>query len=96
MNATDLRAISTKVVDRERFDIVYDEILLPKLKRVAERKGNELSIMDNCHESQIGDRLKELGITKDLQYLCREEMKPYLIEKGFSISHSPYYTNIKF
>lgn len=96
MNATDLKRISTKVVDRERLDIVYNEILLPMLKNVAEKKGNELSIIDNCHRTEITFKLRELGFKTNLQYLCREEMKPYLIEKGFNISYSPYYTYIKF
>lgn len=96
MNANDLRNISTEVVDRKRLDIVYNEILLPLLKGVAERKGNELQIYENCYRHNILVRLKELGFKKNLQYLCREEMKPYLIEKGFRISHSPYFTYIHF
>lgn len=96
MNANDLKVISTEVVDRERLDIVYNELLLPLLKGVAERKGNELQIYENCYRHNILDRLKQLGFNKNLQYLCREEMKPYLVEKGFSVSWSPYFTYIHF
>ena len=94
MNATDLLKVANEVTNREKLDIVYNEILLPILKRTAEKKGKEVSIMDNNYNTRIGDRLKELGFKDDLQYLCRKEMKPYLIEKGFKISHSPYYTYI--
>lgn len=96
MDANDLKTISTEVVDRERLDIVYNELLLPLLKGVAERKGNELQIYENCYRHNILVRLKQLGFNKDLQYLCREEMKPYLVEKGFKVSWSCYFTYIHF
>ena len=95
MNAQDFVKISNEVVNREKYDIVYNEILVPLIKRNAERKDRELQIIDNAYLPNVYDRLKQLGIKSNLQYLCRQEMKPYLIEKGFEVSHSCYFTYIR-
>jgi hypothetical protein len=96
MNANDLRAKANQVTDRKRLDIVYNEILLPKLKRCAENKQKELQIYENCYDHQVWVRLKELGFNDNLQYICRGVMLPYLTEKGFNVTYSPYFTYIKF
>ncbi len=97
MNAKDLLEIS-KSVDQhliEKFDEIYNDILLPKMLDVANNKGTSLEIHTNrTNIGQIGETLKRLGFNTDLQYLTRGKMKTYLIEKGFSITTSPYYTKI--
>ena len=95
MNAQDLNKLSNTITNVEKLDIVYNELLIPLLKRQAERKQNELNIIDNAHRSNIYARLKELGFRQDLQYLCRGEMLPYLNNKGFTVAHSCYSTTIK-
>ena len=95
MNAQDLNKLSNTITNVEKLDIVYNELLIPLLKRQAERKQNELNIIDNAYCSNIYVRLKELGFSGNLQYLCRQEMMPYLIDKGFTVAHSCYSTTIK-
>jgi len=94
MNAKDLLEIS-KSVDQhliEKFDEIYNDILLPKMLDIANNKGTSLEIDGNTF--QDSKTLKRLGFNTDLQYLTRGKMKTYLIEKGFSIATSPYYTKI--
>jgi len=95
MNAQDLNKLSNTITNVEKLDIVYNELLLPLLKIRAERKQNELEIRDYAHQRNIYFRLQELGFTGNLQYLCRQEMMPYLIDKGFTVAYSCYSTTIK-
>jgi len=82
-----LKSLTKEVTEKNKLDIVYDEILMPRLKRMAsELKKNELSIMDNCHDVQMGLRLAEImGKSISLQRLVETQMKPYLEEKGFKV-----------
>tara|TARA_R100000951_G_C2603225_1_gene168832 strand:- start:77 stop:367 length:291 start_codon:yes stop_codon:yes gene_type:complete len=95
MNAQDLNKLSKTITNVEKLDIVYNELLIPLLKRKAERKQNELQVRDNAHQTNIYFRLQELGFSGNLQYLCRQEMMPYLIDKGFTVAYSCYSTTIK-
>tara|TARA_R110000868_G_scaffold222992_1_gene474792 strand:+ start:155 stop:445 length:291 start_codon:yes stop_codon:yes gene_type:complete len=95
MNAQDLNKLSNTITNVEKLDIVYNELLMPLLKIRAERKQNELKINDNAYQSNIHFRLQELGFKGNLQYLCRQEMMPYLIDKGFTVAYSCYSTTIK-
>ena len=95
MNASDFNKLSNEITNVEKLDIVYNEILIPKIKLKAERKQKEFQIYKNAYDSKVGGRLKELGFSGDLQYLCRDEMLPYLIDKGFNVSYSCYFTTIK-
>ena len=95
MNAQDLNKLSNTITNVEKLDIVYSELLMPLLKIRAERKQNELQINDNAHQKNIYFRLQELGFKGNLQYLCRQEMMPYLIDKGFTVAYSCYSTTIK-
>jgi len=95
MNAQDLNKLSNTITNVEKLDIVYNELLMPLLKIRAERKQNELEIRGYAHQRNIYFRLQELGFTGNLQYLCRQEMMPYLIDKGFTVAYSCYSTTIK-
>ena len=95
MEAKDFIVLSEKVTDRENLEKVYQKIIVPKLRKIAELKGREFQIMDNDHDSKVEPFLKGLGFKGDLQYLCRQEMLPLLEEKGFSVSWSCYFTNIR-
>ena len=95
MNAKDLLEISNSVDQHliEKFDEIYNDILLPKMLDVANNKGTSLKIDGNTFHKD-SKTLKRLGFNTDLQYLTRGKMITYLIEKGFSITTSPYYTKI--
>ena len=95
MNAQDLNKLSNTITNVEKLDIVYNELLMPLLKIRAERKQNELEIRGYAHQRNIYFRLQELGFTGNLQYLCSQEMMPYLIDKGFTLAYSCYSTTIK-
>jgi len=95
MNAQDLNKLSNTITNVEKLDIVYNELLMPLLKIRAERKQNELEIRGYAHQRNIYFRLQELGFTGNLQYLCSQEMMPYLIDKGFTVAYSCYSTTIK-
>jgi len=84
-----LNELSTKTNEsREKLDIIYNELLLPIMKKAAsERKEKRIQITDNCYRCDYQSRLKELFGEKywSLQNLISTEMKPYLIEKGFTV-----------
>ena len=75
------------VSEREKLDIVYNEILFPRLKNAAlNYKAKEHKINDNCHDTQMGIRLEHImGRSITLQSLVETQMKPYLEEKGYKI-----------
>ena len=75
------------VSERDKLDIVYNEILFPRLKNSALNfKSKELKIYENCHDTQMGIRLKHImGRSINLQSLIETQMKPYLEEKGYSV-----------
>ena len=75
------------VSERDKLDIVYNEILFPRLKNSAlNYKTKEVKIYENCHDTQMGIRLKDImGRSIDLQSLIETQMKPYLEEKGYKV-----------
>jgi hypothetical protein len=88
-----------KDTDRPKFDRVYNEVLYPRMVRVAENlKKTELSIgsytSDDTHNKIVAE---EFGGNGNLQNLVETKMKPYLEEKGFKIGIcSPnYYVYIR-
>ena len=88
-----------KDMDRPKFDRVYNEVLYPRMVRVAENfKKTELSIgsytSDDTHNKIVAE---EFGGNGNLQNLVETKMKPYLEEKGFKIGIcSPnYYVYIR-
>ncbi len=95
MKDTDkLLALSSKVEDIDKLDKVYNEILYPKMERIASKlKQRELSITDNCFDNPMGFKLEKImGKKIDLQTLIETTMKPYLENKGFIIGTcSPRY-----
>ena len=95
MNAQDFKNISREITNKDTLDIVYNEILIPLLKDTAEKKSNELEIT-NWQNNKTSKRLQKLGFNISLQHLCREEMLPYLINKGFNVKYSSYSTIICF
>ena len=92
MNAQDFRNISLEITNAEKLEVVYNDILVPMLKRSAENKRQYLEIRDNQHRNDIRVKLKELGFNKNLQSLVETEMKPFLNQKGFKlVTYSPSY-----
>ena len=82
-----LKSLTKEVIEKDKLDVVYDEILMPRLKRAAsELKKSELEISQNCHDVQMGFKLaKIMGKNITLQTLVETQMKPYLEEKGFKV-----------
>jgi hypothetical protein len=87
-----------KDIDRPKFDRVYDEVLFPRMVRIAENlKRNELSIGSFQNEDTNNRLVTELFDSGNLQRLVETKMRPYLEEKGFEIvTCSPsYYVYIR-
>ena len=96
MDAKDLAKISEEVTNRELLEKVYEQILLPAMKKKAENKLRALEIRSNSipsvSERVVSENLKEIGFNKTLQMLVEEDMSPFLKEKGFSVvKFSPAY-----
>ena len=75
------------VSERDKLDIVYNEILFPRLKNAALNfKAKEIRINGDCHDTQMGIKLERImGRSINLQRLVETQMKPYLEEKGYSV-----------
>ena len=87
-----------KDTDRKKFDRVYNEVLYPRMVRMAEEfKKNELSIGSYQNHDAHNEVVKELFGSGNLQDLVETKMKPYLEEKGFKVAiFSPnYYVYIR-
>jgi hypothetical protein len=87
-----------KDADRPKFDRVYNEVIYPRMVRVAENfKKNELSIGSYQNQDTHNEVVKELFGKGNLQDLVETNMKPYLEEKGFvvAICSPNYYVYIR-
>ena len=87
-----------KDADRLKFDRVYNEVIYPRMVRVAENfKKNELSIGSYQNQDTHNEVVKELFGSGNLQDLVETKMKPYLEEKGFvvAICSPNYYVYIR-
>ncbi len=87
-----------KDADRPKFDRVYNEVIYPRMVRVAENfKKNELSIGSYQNQDTHNEVVKELFGSGNLQDLVETKMKPYLEEKGFvvAICSPNYYVYIR-
>ena len=93
-----LKELSNKVsenVDLSKLDRVYNELLFPMFKRIADvQKSNRADISENENRRDVYYLMKELfdgNIT--LQRLIETQMKPYLEEKGYKVEiWSPSYS----
>lgn len=95
--AEQMRGITKEVEDRDKLDILFEELVYPKILRAAKRKQTEASF-DSFFSSKEDARVKEvLPKVGRLQDLIGTKMKPYLEEKGFKvILCSPaYYTYVR-
>jgi hypothetical protein len=95
-----LKSLVSKIsdTDRPKFDRVYNEVLYPRMLRVAENlKQNELSIGSYQNDDTHNKVVTELFGSGNLQNLVETKMKPYLEEKGFKVAIcSPsYYVYIR-
>lgn len=95
--AQQMAVVSKTVTNKEKLDVIFNELVLPKIKRIAEQKGNEASF-STFNSTSEDKRVKEIFPKEgSLQSLVGGEMKPYLEEMGFKvILCSPsYYTYIR-
>jgi len=95
-----LRSLVSEIkdTDRPKFDRVYNEVIYPRMLRVAENsKKSELSIGSYLNEDTHNKVVKELFGSGNLQDLVEKKMKPYLEEKGFvvAICSPNYYVYIR-
>ena len=87
-----------KDIDRPKFDRVYNEVLYPRMVRIAENlKKNELSIGSYQNDDTHNKVVTELFGSGNLQNLVETKMKPNLEEKGFKVAiwSSSYYVYIR-
>ena len=95
--AQEMLVITNKVDNRQQLDVIFNSLVLPKIKRQAEKKGNEVSFSTFTSNKVDAEVKKVFPKERSLQGLVGGLMKPYLEEKGFRvILCSPsYYTYIR-
>ena len=84
-----LQSLAVKITDSDRvkFDRVFDEVLFPRMKKIAEdSKGNEMKIGSFVSHESDNVVVKQLFGSGNLQRLVETKMKPYLEEKGFMVA----------
>ena len=92
MDAKELRSMSETITNTEGLDIIYNEVLLPRLKGAAESKQTYLEVRENMYRTAVEELVKKHTSTYSLQKLIETTMKPYLQAKGFKvITYSPNY-----
>lgn len=81
----------------EDLDVVYNQILMPMFIEVADKwKRNYVQISENNHRYVIKQQIEQLfGIQWTLEKLVLTEMKPYLNNKGYSVTINGFSTQIK-
>lgn len=97
--AEKMLAITREVNNREKLDILFNELVLPQITREANNKKRETSFSSfGTGQSNEDKRVQSLfPKVRRLQDIVGGEMKPYLEELGFRvILCSPaYYTYIR-
>ena len=96
--AEQMRATSTTVTNKDKLDIIFNELVLPQIERRAKDKQFEVSFSSFGLPSREDARVKQIfPEVRSLQELVGGEMKPYLVDLGFKvIVCSPaYYTYIR-
>lgn len=95
--AEEMRQISQSVTEREKLDILFEKLVLPRIKSTAEKKRTEVSF-SNFSSSRENEEVKKVMPEQySLQDLVGGLMKPYLEEKGFKVilCEPSYYTYIR-
>ena len=84
-------------VDRQQLDVIFNSLVLPKIKKEAENKGREVSFNTFTLGREDVEVKKIFPKEHSLQSLVGGLMKPYLTEKGFKVilCSPPYYTYIR-
>jgi hypothetical protein len=95
--AQQMLEITNKVDNRQQLDLIFNSLVLPKIKREAESKGNEVSFSTFNSNKEDAEVKKIFSKENSLQNLVGGLMKPYLEEKGFKviICSPSYYTYIR-
>lgn len=87
-----------EVNNREKLDIIFNEIVLPQIERTADNKGREVSFSSFSSPNKADRRVNELFPTiYTLKSLIETEMKPYIEELGFKVvrCNPSYYVSIR-
>ena len=95
--ADEMRQISQSVTEREKLDILFEKLVLPRIKATAEKKENEVSF-STFNSTDVDKEVKKIMPKQySLQDLVGGLMKPYLEEKGFKVilCEPSYYTYIR-
>lgn len=95
--AEQMRAKSKEVTNKDKLDILFKELVLPRIEKDAEAKRTETSFSSfsrNDLDKRVNDVFPKIYTLQDL---VGGEMKPYLEDMGFKvILCSPsYYTYIR-
>ena len=95
-----LQSLAVKITDADRvkFDRVFDEVIFPRMKKIAEEyKRSEMQIGSFLSHESDNAVVKQLFGSGNLQRLVETKMKPYLEEKGFKvvICSPSYYVYIR-
>ena len=95
--AEEMLEITNKVENREQLDIIFNSLVLPKIKKAAERKKREVSFSTFNSNREDAEVKKIFPKENSLQGLVGGLMKPYLEEKGFKIviCNPAYYTYVR-
>ena len=97
MNLAEQMLAKTKQVeDRDKLDIIFNKYVLPRIEKVVENKGREVSF-SSFSRNKEDEEVKLITGIYNLQTLVGTKMKPYLQELGFKvvITDPAYYTYIR-
>ena len=97
--AEQMAQVATTITNKDKLDIVFNNLVLPKIQSASEKKKREISFnsFGTGETSDDTEMRKQFPAVENLQALIGGEMKPYLIEKGFKLitCQPAYYTYIK-
>lgn len=86
MNLAEQMLAKTKeVTNREKIELLFNELVLPVIERAANNKQREASF-SSFSSSKEDRRVKEVYPARySLQNLIETDMKPYIEEQGFKV-----------
>lgn len=83
--AEKMLAKSKEVSNRDKLELLFNELVLPRIESAANKKQREASF-SSFSSHDVDRRVKEvLPSSYSLQNLIETEMKPYIEEQGFKV-----------
>jgi len=95
--AEKMRDLTKQVTNRDKVELLFNELVLPRIESCAKAKRNEISFSTFTSGNEDKRVNEVFPNIYNLQDLVGGEMKPYLEELGFKvILCSPsYYTYVR-